>query len=203
MTPERMPRQASEPDALDGPAARRLVYERALSASQAWPAPHGSVAIVLLEVTAAPDAGPIDAPGLAAATSKLASLLHRRVRAVDLLARTADTELAVLLAQASLGVAGAFSERLRQPIEQALRDLGLADDLVVGMGLAASPHAEAWLADALIELADFRLRSAQRRAHRAPKREWALSVDGDAMPRSWADSTTWPAKSDITSDSTL
>jgi len=200
MNPQRTPRQVPDPDETPSPAGRRLFYEQALRASEQMQGPEGYVAMILLDVTAAPAARYLDERVLVPVTSKLATLLNRRLRSIDLLVRSAGTELAVLLRQANLGVAAAFSERLRQPIEQVLREVSLANDVVVSMGLAANPHAGSWQPDALIELADFRMRAARHEAVRAPAREWALAVDGEAVPQAWADPALWPATSNITSD---
>ena len=200
MNPQRTPRQVPDPDETPSPAGRRLFYEQALRASEQMQGPEGYVAMILLDVTAAPAARYLDERVLVPVTSKLATLLNRRLRSIDLLVRSAGTELAVLLRQANLGVAAAFSERLRQPIEQVLREVSLANDVVVSMGLAANPHAGSWQPDALIELADFRMRAARHEAVKAPAREWALAVDGEAVPQAWADPALWPATSHITSD---
>jgi len=200
MNPQRTPRQVPDPDETPSPAGRRLFYEQALRASEQMQGPEGYVAMILLDVTAAPAARYLDERVLVPVTSKLATLLNRRLRSIDLLVRSAGTELAVLLRHANLGVAAAFSERLRQPIEQVLREVSLANDVVVSMGLAANPHAGSWQPDALIELADFRMRAARHEAVRAPAREWALAVDGEAVPQAWADPALWPATSNITSD---
>jgi len=200
MNPQRTPRQVPDPDETPSPAGRRLFYEQALRASEQMQGPEGYVAMILLDVTAAPAARYLDERVLVPVTSKLATLLNRRLRSIDLLVRSADTELAVLLRQANLGVAAAFSERLRQPIEQVLREVSLANDVVVSMGLAANPHAGSWQPEALIELADFRMRAARHEAVKAPAREWALAVDGEAVPQAWADPALWPATSHITSD---
>lgn len=204
MALQRMPREVSEPDEAPSASGRRLFYEQALRASEhQLQGPQGFVAMVLLEVALAPESQHLSERILKPVTSKLAALLNRRLRSVDVLVRTADTELAVLLAQAHLGVAAAFSERLRQPIEHALREMELANDIVVCMGLAANPHAHRWHPDALIELADFRMRTARQRAKASSAREWALTVDGEAVPQEWADSALWPATSEITSHSSL
>ena len=200
MNPQRTPRQVPDPDETPSPAGRRLFYEQALRASEQMQGPEGYVAMILLDVTAAPAARYLDERVLVPVTSKLATLLNRRLRSIDLLVRSAGTELAVLLRQANLGVAAAFSERLRQPIEQVLREVSLANDVVVSMGLAANPHAGSWQPEALIELADFRMRAARHEAVKAPAREWALAVDGEAVPQAWADPALWPATSHITSD---
>ena len=200
MNPQRTPRQVPDPDETPSPAGRRLFYEQALRASEQMQGPEGYVAMILLDVTAAPAARYLDERVLGPVTSKLATLLNRRLRSIDLLVRSAGTELAVLLRQANLGVAAAFSERLRQPIEQVLREVSLANDVVVSMGLAANPHAGSWQPEALIELADFRMRAARHEAVKAPAREWALAVDGEAVPQAWADPALWPATSNITSD---
>jgi diguanylate cyclase (GGDEF)-like protein len=203
MNPQRTPREAPEPEETPSASGRRLFYEQALRASEQLQSPQGFVAIILLEVALAPRSGHLSERVLAPVTSKLATLLNRRLRSIDVLVRTANTELAVLLTQAHIGVAAAFSERLRQPIEQALREMELANDIVVCMGLAANPRASRWHPDALIELADFRMRTARQRAATSPAREWALAVDGEAVPEAWADSALWPATSEITSYSSL
>jgi GGDEF domain-containing protein len=202
MNPQRMPRQVPDPDETPSTAGRRHFHEQILSASREPPGPQGLVAMILLEVTLAPGSAHMSERILPPVTSKLAAVFNRRLRSVDVLARTGDTELAVLLAQAHLGVAAAFSERLRQPIEQASRELDLASDIVVCMGLVANPSGP-WHPDALIELADFRMRAAKQRAARSPTREWVLEVDGESIPRTWADSTLWPATSEISSYSSL
>jgi len=203
MTLPRTPRLVPEPEEAPSPSGRRLLYEQALRASQLQQAPEGSVALVLLEVALAAGSEHMSERVLRPVTTKLGGVLNPRLRSVDLLVRTAETELAVLLAQAHMGVAGAFSERIRQPIEQILRGMGLASDIVVCMGLAASPYTGRWHPDELIELADFRMRTVKQRATRSLAREWALAVDGEAVPHTWADSGTWPATSQITSDSTI
>lgn len=200
MNPQRMPRQVAEPDETPSPAGRRLLYTQALKASEQLQTPQGAVALVLLDVSLAPGSEHLSERLLGPVTTKLGGVVNRRLRSVDLLARTAHTELAVLLAQAHLGVAAAFSERMRQPIEQALREMELASDIVVCMGLAASPRADAWHPDALIELTDFRMRAAKQRLAASPAREWALTVDGEARPQAWAVSTLWPSTAYITSD---
>lgn len=197
-----MPREAPEPEEVPSASGRRLFYEQALRASEQLQSPQGYVAIVLLDVTLAP-ASALNERVLRPVTSKLASVFNRRLRSIDVLVRTANTELAVLLAQAHIGVAAAFSERLRQPIEQALREMDLANDIDVCMGIAANPHASRWHPDALIELADFRMRAARQRAEASSAREWALTVDGEAVPQEWADSALWPATTEITSHSSL
>jgi GGDEF domain-containing protein len=201
MNPQRMPRQVPEPDETPSPSGRRLLYEQAWRASEQLQTPQGCVALVLLEVGFAPGSEHLGERILGAVASRLGGLLNRRLRAMDLLVRSADTELAVLLAQAHLGVAAAFSERMRQPIEQALRELDLASDIIVCMGIAASPPAGAWHPDTLIELVDLRMRSARRHAVSSAAREWALTVDGEAAPETRADAAFWPATSEITSDS--
>jgi len=200
MNPQRMPRQVAEPDETPSPAGRRLLYTQALKASEQPQTPQGAVALVLLDVSLAPGSEHLSERLLGPVTTKLGGVVNRRLRSVDLLARTAHTELAVLLAQAHLGVAAAFSERMRQPIEQALREMELASDVVVCMGLAASPRADAWHPDELIELTDFRMRAAKQRLAASPAREWALTVDGEARPQAWAVSTLWPSTAYITSD---
>lgn len=159
--------------------------------------------MVLLEVSLGPGKSHLSERILEPVTSKLAKVLNARLRSIDVLVRTADTELAVLLAQAHLGVAAAFSERLKQPIDQALSEMQVVADIVVCMGLAANPPASAWRPDSLIELADFRMRSAKRRAARTSAREWAVEVDGDSLPQAWADSEVWPATTEMTGYSGL
>ncbi len=203
MNPQRTPRQVPEPEETPSTAGRRLFYAQALRAAEQAQSPQGSIAMVLLEVSLAPESGHLSERILRPVTSKLASVFNRRLRSVDLLVRTADTELAVLLAQAHLGVAGAFSERLRQPIEHAVREMDLARDIVVCMGLAANPHAGSWHPDMLIELADFRMRAARQWVRKSTRREWALAVDGESIPQVWSDSALWPATSEITSHSSL
>lgn len=200
MTSQRTPRQVPDPDETPSPAGRRVFYEQALRASEQPQELDGLVAMILLDVSAAPAAHHLGRPILGAVTSKLASVFNRRLRAIDVLVRSAETELAVLLNQANIGVAAAFSERLRQPIEQALREMALANDVLVCMGLAANPHGGSWHPDALIELADFRMRAARHGAATSMVRDWALAVDGEAMPPAWGDSASWPATSHITSD---
>jgi Diguanylate cyclase, GGDEF domain len=176
-----------------------MLYEQTLQASEFSGAPEGQVAIVLLEVGLAPGRSHLSERILEPVTSKLAKVLNARLRSIDVLVRTADTELAVLLAQAHLGVAAAFSERLKQPIDQALTEMQVASDIVVSMGLAANPPASAWRPEALIELADFRMRSARQRATTLDTREWAVEVDGDSIPQAWTDPDAWPATTVITS----
>ena len=200
MTSQRTPRQVPDPDETPSPAGRRVFYEQALRASEQPQELDGLVAVILLDVSAAPGARQLGQSILGPVTSKLASVLNRRLRAIDVLVRSADTELAVLLNQANIGVAAAFSERLRQPIEQALREFALANDVLVCMGLAANPQAGSWHPDALIELADFRMRAARHEALKSTARDWALAVDGEAMPPTWADSALWPATSHISSN---
>lgn len=200
MDAPRAPRQVDAPDATPSVEGRRELHTRALQASTLLHTPPGFVALVLLEVLSADTAQP-DERVLADVTTRLAEVLNRRLRSVDLLVRSASCELAVLLTLAHIGVAAAFSERLRQPIEQALRGMGLADGILVGMGLAANPPAVAWHPDALIELADFRMRAAISRARQAPNRDWALFVDGAAVPHAWPDPLEWQAASHMTSDS--
>jgi diguanylate cyclase (GGDEF)-like protein len=200
MNPQRMPRQVAEPDETPSPAGRRLLYTQALRAAEQAQTPQGAVALVLLDVSLAPGSQHLSERILGPVTTKLGSVLNRRLRSVDLLVRTAHTELAVLLAQAHLGVAAAFSERMRQPIEQALREMELASDIAVCMGLAASPPTDPWHPDDLIELSDFRMRRARQRVAESPVREWALTVDGEARPQGWAASTLWPSTAYITSD---
>ena len=202
MNPQRMPRQVPDPEESPSLAGRRHFYEQMLYASTQPPGPQGSIAIVLLEVIFAPASNHLNERLLRPVASKLGQVFNKRLRSVDLLVRTADTELAVLLGQAHLGVSAAFSERLRQPIEQAARELGVATEVVVCMGLAANRNGP-WEPEALIELADFRMRVAKERASLAQTREWVLEVDGESVPRTWADSTMWPATSEISSYSSL
>jgi diguanylate cyclase (GGDEF)-like protein len=203
MNAPRMPRQVPDPEESPSTSGRRLLYEQALRASEQLQSPEGYVAMVLLDITLAPGSGHLSERILEPVTSKLAALLNRRLRSVDVLVRTADTELVVLLAMAHLGVAAAFSERLRQPIERALSEMELAGDILVCMGLAANPNATRWRPESLIELADFRMRAARQRATDSATRAWALSVDGESIPDEWADSEQWPATSEITSHSSL
>lgn len=202
MNPQRTPRQVPDPDQAPSPAERRHFYAQMLSASEQYPGPQGFVAMALLEVIFVPGSSRLGEHILASVTSKLGAVLNQRLRSVDTLARTGHTELAVLLSQAHLGVVAAFSERLRQPIEQAARGLDLASDIVVCMGVAANPNGP-WHPDALIELADCRMRMARQRASTSAAREWVLEVDGESVPQGWADSTPWPARSEISSDSRL
>jgi diguanylate cyclase (GGDEF)-like protein len=203
MNAPRMPRQILEPEETPSASGRRLLYEQALRASEQLQSPEGNVAMVLLDIALARGSGHLSERVLKPVTSKLAALLNRRLRSIDVLARTADTELVALLAMADLGVAAAFSERLRQPIERALSEMDLADDIVVCMGLAANPNATRWRPESLIELADFRMRAARQQATDAATRAWALSVDGCSIPEEWVDSEGWPAISEITSHSSL
>jgi GGDEF domain-containing protein len=196
-----MPRPVPERIESPSPTGRRSFYEQTLRASEQVEGVQGLVAMVLLEVNLAPGSEHLSERILRPVTSKLAGLFDRRLRSVDLLVRTADTELAVLLAQAHLGVAASFSERLRQPIEQALREMELASDIVVCMGLAANPPANVWRPDALIELADYRMRAARQRAAASAAREWALEVDGESAPPAWVDSELWPATTEMNSNS--
>jgi Diguanylate cyclase, GGDEF domain len=186
-----------------GPSGRRLLYEQTQHASEFTQHPDGQVAMVLLEVARVPGRSSLAEGDLEAATSKLSMLLNRRLRSIDTLVRTADTEIAVLLAQAHLGVAAAFSERLKQPIDQALSEMDLASDVVVCMGLAANPPDCSWRADELIELADHRMRTARRRAWESSDREWAVEVDGDSVPQEWSDTEEWPATTEMTIHQTL
>ncbi|MEP7299360.1 MAG: diguanylate cyclase [Burkholderiales bacterium] len=201
MTTQRAPRQMPDPDETPSPSARRLLYKQALRASEQLHEPQGSVALVLIDVSLAPGSEHLGERVLPPVTSKLASLVNRRLRSVDLLVRSAHAELAVLLSFAHIAVAAAFSERLRQPIEHALREMSLADQIVVGMGLAANPVAQPWHPEALIALADFRMLAARSRARASPNREWALAADGGSMPWAWADAGAWPATVEITSHS--
>jgi GGDEF domain-containing protein len=203
MTSRRVPRQIPALDSAPSQSARRLLYERASLASGQSHDPQASIALVLVDVSLAPGSEHFGERFVRLVTTKLAGVFDRRLRSVDMLARSADTELAVLLAHAHLGVAAAFSERLRQPIEQALRDAALADEIVVCMGLAASPAGGRWHPDALIELVDFRMLAARRRARASPEREWALAVDGESVPPAWADTAAWPATAEFTSHSGL
>ncbi len=198
-----MPRQPRDRDAIFGPSGRRTLYEQTLQASEFSGSPEGQVAIVLLEIGLAPGRSHLSERILEPVTSKLAKVLNARLRSIDVLVRTADTELAVLLAQANLDVAAAFSERLKQPIDQALSEMQMASDIVVSMGLAANPPASAWGPDALIELADFRMRTARQRAAALTLREWAVEVDGDSIPQEWADSGIWPVTTMITTHTGL
>lgn len=178
-----------------------MLYEQTRQASEFahTNTPQSQVAMVLLEVGLAPGRSHLSERILEPVTSKLSKVLNARLRSIDVLVRTADTELAVLLAQAHLGVAAAFSERLKQPIDQALSEMHMATDIVVSVGLAANPPASSWGPDELIELADFRMRSARQRAAVRAVREWAVEVDGDSIPQAWADSDIWPATTVITS----
>ena len=152
-----MPRQPRDHAAIFGPSGRRMLYEQTQHASELAYTndPQGQVAMVLLEVGLAPGSSHLSERILEPVTSKLSKVLNARLRSIDVLVRTADTELAVLLAQANLGVAAAFSERLKQPIDQALSEMHVAADIVVSIGLAANPPASSWRPEALIELADF------------------------------------------------
>jgi diguanylate cyclase (GGDEF)-like protein len=196
-----MPRQVPDLDEAPSTSGRRRFYEQALRASEQQQSPQGLVAMVLLEVDLAPGSDHLSERILRPVTTKLAAVLDRRLRSVDVLVRTADNELAVLLAQAHLGVAASFSERLRQPIEQALTDMHLATEIVVCMGIAANPPASVWRPDALIELADYRMQAARHRVSVTSPREWALEVDGESTPQDWADSEIWPATSEMNSNS--
>ena len=158
---------------------------------------------MLIEIVPATASASLDERPLAAAATRLAELLNKRLRSVDVLVRSASNELAVLLTLANMGVAAAFSERLRQPIEQALRAMKLADQVAVCMGLAANPPARPWNPTELIELAALRVDVAIRRAQQATARDWVLFVDGAALPPEWAESTWWPATDFITSHSGL
>jgi hypothetical protein len=195
-----MSRQPRDHEAIFGPSGRRMLYEQTQYASEFSNSPEGQVAMVLLEVGLAPGRSHLSERILEPVTSKLAKVLNARLRSIDVLVRTADTELAVLLGQAHLGVAAAFSERLKQPIDQALSEMNVATDIVVSMGLAANPMTSAWRPDALIELADYRMRCAKRRAEILPTREWAVEVDGDSIPQAWTDSAVWPATTEMTSN---
>lgn len=193
-----MSRQPRDREAIFGPSGRRMLYEQTQHASEFSNTPEGQVAMVLLEIGLAPGRSHLSERILDPVTSKLAKVLNARLRSIDVLVRTADTELAVLLGQAQLGVAAAFSERLKQPIDQALSEMNVATDIVVSMGLAANPITSAWRPDALIELADYRMRCARRRADTLPSREWAVEVDGDSIPQAWTDSEVWPATTEMT-----
>ncbi len=197
-----MSRQPRDNAVIHGPLGRRLLYEQALHASEVayTNTPQGQVAIVLLEVGLGLGSSHISERILEPVTSKLAKVLNERLRSVDVLVRTADTELAVLLAQAHLGVAAGFSERLKPPIDQALGEMRVASDIVIGVGLAANPQTSSWGPDQLIELADFRMRCARRRAAAQSVREWAVVVDGESMPPAWTDTEIWPATGVITGD---
>jgi len=201
MTTQRAPRQMPDPEESPSPLARRQLYEQALLASMQSHGPQGAVALVLIDVSIAPGSEHLGEHILSPVTSKLASLVNRRLRSVDLLVRSAQAELAVLLSFAHIAVAAAFSERLRQPIEHALREMTLADEVIVGMGLAANPLAEPWRPEALIALADFRMLAARSRARASPHREWALAADGGSMPWDWADAGVWPTTEEITNHS--
>jgi len=201
MTTPRAPRQMPDPEEAPSPSARRLLYQQTLFASAELHGPQGAVALVLIDVSIAPGSEHLGEHILSPVTSKLASLVNRRLRSVDLLVRSARAELAVLLSFAHIDVAAAFSERLRQPIEQALREMTLADKVIVGMGLAANPAAAPWRPEALIALADFRMLAARSRARASPHREWALAADGGSMPWDWADAGVWPTTEEITNHS--
>lgn len=204
MDARRAPRQTQAPDAAPSVDGLRLLYSQALQASAQLHGPHGFVALVLIEVVPASASAPCDEAMLAAAATRLAELLNRRLRSVDILVRSASSELAVLLTLANMGVAAAFSERLRQPIEQALRAMKIADRVAVCMGLAANPPGRRWTPDDLIELASLRVDVATRRAQQqATARDWVLFVEGAALPPEWAESTHWPATDFITSHSGL
>ncbi len=203
MDAQRAPRQIQAPEATPSLEGRRLLYNQALRASALLQEPQGFVALVLIEVVMATASAPCDERLLAAATTRLAELLNKRLRSVDVLVRSASNELAVLLTLANMGVAAAFSERLRQPIEQALHGMRLADRVAVCMGLAASPPARRWKPEELIELAGLRVDVATQRAQRTATRDWVLFVEGAALPPDWADSTHWPATDFITNDSGL
>jgi len=201
MDAQRAPRQIQVPDAAPSLEGRRLLYNQALRASAQLHEPEGFVALVLIEVVPATASAPRDEPLLASATTRLAELLNKRLRSVDVLVRSASTELAVLLTLANMSVAAAFSERLRQPIEQALSAMRVADKVAVCMGLAANPPARPWNPEELIELAGLRVDIAMHRAQQAATRDWVLFVEGAALPPDWADSTHWPATDFITNDS--
>ncbi|MEP7099082.1 MAG: hypothetical protein ABI781_01140 [Burkholderiales bacterium] len=201
MEPQRAPRQVQAPDAAPSLDGRRLLYKQALRASEQLHEPQGFVALVLIEVVPATASAPCEESVLVSATTRLAELLNKRLRSVDVLVRSASNELAVLLTLAHMGVAAAFSERLRQPIEQALSAMKLADQVAVCMGLAANPPVSPWSPEALIELAGLRVDAAIRRAQQTLARDWVLFVDGASLPPGWADSTHWPATDFITSDS--
>jgi len=202
-TAQRVPRLASVPDAAPSDAGRRQLYAQAVHASERPQDPEGFVALVLLEVQSASVTAPHDERVLVAVTTRLSELLNRRLRSVDLLVRSASCELAVLLTLANMGVAAAFSERLRHPIEQVLRELGLADEILVCMGIAANPPGGHWHPVALIELADFRMREAMRRARDTREHDWALFVDGAALPGTDAGPSVWPATFEITNNAGL
>lgn len=201
MQAQRAPRKMQPPDAAPSTEARRLLYAQALQASSLLNEAQGFVALVLVEVLPASMSAPADERVLAAVTTRLAELLDRRLRSVDLLVRSGSCELAVLLTLAHIGVAAAFSERLRQPIEQALREMDMDNHVAVCMGLAANPPASAWHPDALIELADFRMNTARQRSRQAAQREWALVVECAALPPTWSDAVEWPVSTYITNDS--
>ena len=138
MTTPRAPRQNPDPEEAPSPSARRLLYQQALRASTELHGPQGAVALVLIDTSLAPGSEHLGEHILSPVTSKLASLVNRRLRSVDLLVRSGRTELAVLLSFAHIDVAAAFSERLRQPIEQGLREMTLADPFAVDKG----PHGQ-------------------------------------------------------------
>lgn len=173
------------------PSGRRVLYDLALRASKQSFGPHGQVAMVLIEVALGAGRDHLSEQILPPVTSKLARVLNRRLRTIDLMVRTAETELAVLLSQADLLIAASFSERMKQPLEQALVDMQLDTDIVLCMGLASNPSRGPWRPDTLIELADFRMRSAKKRGARTTQREWALEADGDSLPEAWTDTEGW------------
>ena len=197
----RAPRHVQAPDPVPSTDGRRLLYAQALQASAQLNQAQGFVALVLLEVLPAGASPPDDEHVLEAVTTRLAELINRRLRSVDLLIRSASCELAVLLTLAHIGVATAFSERLRQPIEQALREMDMDHRVAVCMGLAANPQAAPWHPDELIELADFRLAAARHRSAEVGEREWALVVECAALPPTWRDTAEWPVSTYITNDS--
>jgi hypothetical protein len=201
MDAPRAPRQSQALATAPSLAGRRLLYSAALRASAQLHQPQGFVALVLIEVIPASASAPRDEHVLASAATRLAELLNKRLRSVDVLVRSASTELAVLLTLANMDVAAAFSERLRQPIEQAMRALQLADQVAVCMGLAANPPGTPWNPEELIELAGLRVDVATLRAQQAAARDWVLFVEGAALPPDWADSTHWPATDFITNQS--
>ena len=200
MDAQRAPRQIAAPEAAPSVAARRLLYAQAMRASTLLREPEGQVALVLLEVLPIAASAAQDERVCGAVATRLADLFNRRLRSTDLLVRSGTNELAVLLTLAHIGVAAGFSERMRQPIEQALRGMRVADEVAVCMGLAANPPAGPWHPDALIELADFRVRQAMRQAREARSRDWALVVECAAMPEAWSEPEAWPATTDTRSD---
>lgn len=173
------------------PSGRRVLFDLALRASKQAYGPQGQVAMVLIEVALGAGKDHLSEQILPPVTSKLARVLNRRLRTIDLMVRTAETELAVLLSQADLLIAASFTERMKQPLEQALHEMQLDADIVLCMGLAANPARGPWRPDTLIELSDFRMRAARKRAAALPAREWALEADGDSLPEDWTDTEGW------------